>query len=170
MAVSRGIRRFWYAHFAVVLMLGACTTTPPPDPAAQLAAEQAKAQTLGLIDQSGQKFSTRQNDVNALIAKYDASASAAALVPMNELVIQAWGIIRGPQSGSAVEYFNTWKQRGVMRPVIRAEKKAQIGRHFDYLICVEAAKQGSGATCPNPGAVAPSAPPISADDPAEGSQ
>lgn len=167
MAASSKIRRFWYAQFAFVFLVAACTTTPPPDPAAQLAAEQLKAQTLSLIDQSGQKFSTRQNDVNALIAKYDAAASAAALVPKNDLVVQAWAVIRGPQAGSAVEYFNTWQQRGVMRPAIRAEKKAQIGRHFDYLICTEAAKQGSGAACPNPSSAVPTVPVIPADAPAE---
>jgi hypothetical protein len=83
-------------------------------------------------------------------------------VEKNEPVIQAWGIIRGPQSGSAVEYFNTWKQRGAMRPAIRAEKKAQIGRHFDYLICLESAKQ-SGAACSNPLGAVPTAPAIPAD-------
>lgn len=94
-------------------------------------------------------------------------AYAAAAVEKNEAVTAAWGIIRGPQTGSAVEYFNTWKQRGAMRPAIRAEKKAQIGRHFDYLICLEAAKQ-TGATCTNPlAAGTPTAPAIPADVPAE---
>jgi hypothetical protein len=147
-------------------LAGCGTTTAPFDQTAQLNAEQLKVQTLALIDKSGTKFTASQKDVVALTTKYDAAASAAAAVPKNEPVTAAWGIIRGPQSGSAVEYFNTWKQRSAMRPAIRAEKKAQIGRHFDYLICLETAKQ-SGATCDNPLGAAPTAPTIPADAPVE---
>jgi hypothetical protein len=148
------------------LLLGCGTTTAPFDQATQSNVEQLKVQTLALIDKSGAKFTASQAAVTALTAKYDAAASAAAAIPKNEAVTAAWGIIRGPQSGSAVEYFNTWKQRGVMRPAIRVEKKTQIGRHFDYLICLEAAKQ-SGATCTNPLAAPPGAPTIPADAPVE---
>ncbi len=161
------VRRIWFAQFALVfLLLGCGTTTAPFDPVAQQNVEQLKAQTLALIDKSGNKFTAHQNEVAALTAKYDAAASAAAAIPKNEAVTAAWGIIRGPQSGSAVEYFNTWKQRSAMRPAIRAEKKAQIGRHFDYLVCLEAAKQ-SGTPCTNPLSPAPAAPPIPANAPAE---
>jgi len=167
MANMFGVRRVWLAQIAILFLLVGCgTTTAPFDQTAQLNAQQLKAQTLALIDRSGNKFTASQNDVTALVAKYDAAASAAASVEKNEPVIQAWGIIRGPQSGSAVEYFNTWKQRGAMRPAIRAEKKAQIGRHFDYLICLESAKQ-SGTACINPLGAVPTAPAIPADAPAE---
>jgi hypothetical protein len=163
MANMFGVRRVWLAQIAILFLAVGCgTTTAPFDQTAQLNAQQLKAQTLALIDRSGNKFTTSQNDVTALVAKYDAAASAAASVEKNEPVIQAWGIIRGPQSGSAVEYFNTWKQRGSMRPAIRTEKKAQIGRHFDYLICLESAKQ-SGAACNNPLGAVPTAPAIPAD-------
>jgi hypothetical protein len=163
-----GIRQVWLTHIALLFLLVGCgTTTAPFDQTAQLNAEQLKVQTLALIDKSGTKFAANQTAVTALTVKYNAAASAAAAVDKNEAVTAAWGIIRGPQTGSAVEYFNTWKQRGAMRPAIRAEKKAQIGRHFDYLICLEAAKQ-SGATCTNPlAAGAPTAPAIPADAPAE---
>lgn len=164
------VRRIWLAQIAILFLLVGCgTTTAPFDQTAQLNAQQLKAQTLALIDKSGNKFTASQNDVAALVAKYDAAASAAASVEKNEPVTQAWGIIRGPQSGSAVEYFNTWKKRGAMRPAIRAEKKAQIGRHFDYLICLESAKQ-SGTACTNPLGPAPTAPVIPADAPAEDPQ
>jgi hypothetical protein len=165
--IRRNVRQVWLTQCAIMfLLLGCGTTTAPFDPATQLNVEQLKVQTLALIDKSGTKFTANQAAVAALTAKYDAAASAAAAIPKNEAVTAAWGIIRGPQSGSAVEYFNTWKQRGVMRPAIRVEKKTQIGRHFDYLICLEAAKQ-SGATCTNPLAASPGAPTIPADAPAE---
>lgn len=167
MANMFGVRRVWLAQIAVLFLLVGCgTTTAPFDQTAQLNAQQLKAQTLALLDKSGTKFAASQKDVVALTAKYDSAASAAAAVEKNEPVTQAWAIIRGPQSGSAVEYFNTWKQRAVMRPAIRAEKKAQIGRHFDYLVCLESAKQ-SGAACTNPLGPAPAAPAIPADTPAE---
>lgn len=148
------VRRVRLAQIAILFLLVGCgTTTAPFDQTAQTNVEQLKVQTLALVDKSGAKFAANQKDVVALTAKYDSAASAAASVEKNEPVTQAWGIIRGPQSGSAVEYFNTWKKRGAMRPAIRAEKKAQIGRHFDYLICLETAKQ-SGAACTNPAAPA----------------
>jgi hypothetical protein len=167
MATIFGVQRVWLAQIALVFLLAGCgTTTAPFDPAMQQNAEQLKVQTLALIDKSGNRFTASQNEVTALVARYDSAASAAASVEKNEAVVAAWGVIRGPQSGSAVEYFNTWKQRGAMRPAIRAEKKAQIGRHFDYLICLEAAKK-SGATCNNPLVAAPTVPVIPADAPAE---
>ncbi len=167
MANMFGVRWVWLAQIAIVFLVAGCgTTTAPFDPAVQQNAEQLKVQTLALIDKSGTRFAPNQAAVTALTAKYDAAASAAATIPKNEPVTAAWGIIRGPQTGSAVEYFNTWKKRGTMRPAIRAEKKAQIGRHFDYLVCLEAAKQ-SGTACDNPLGAAPAAPAIPADAPAE---
>ena len=92
------IRLAWLGQCAVMfLLLGCGTTTAPFDPATQLNDEQLKVQTLALIDRSGTKFTTSQGAVTALVARYDAAASAAAAIPKNEAVTAAWGVIRGPQ-------------------------------------------------------------------------
>jgi hypothetical protein len=170
--MTRAVRlgSIWLAQAAILLLLLGCPSIPSFDPTSYQNAVQLKFETLALIDKSGDKFSVHQNEVAALTAKYDGALETASKVQTNEAVIQAWQVIRGAQTGSAGEFFQTWKQRGTLRPVIRAEKKAQIGRHFDYVICLEAAKSG-GPACTNPLASSPTAPPAPATErPAGGQQ
>ena len=169
MAIVFRVRCIWLAQAAILLLLLGCGAVPQFDTAAFQNAVQLKFETLALIDKSGDKFAAHQSSVAALTAKYDSAFDAASKNESNQAVAQAWQVIRGAQSGSAGEYFQTWKQRGTLRPVIRAEKKAQIGRHFDYVICLETAKQG-GPACTNPLGAAPSAPPVPAAEPHGGGQ
>ena len=170
MAINFRVRGVWLAKAAILLLLFGCGTVAQFDTAAFQNAVQLKFETLALIDKSGNKFAAHKTEVDALTAKYESAFDAASKTPANQAVAQAWQVIRGAQSGSAGEYFHTWRQRGTLRPVIRAEKKAQIGRHFDYVICLETAKQG-GPACTNPLGTSPSAPPVPAvDTPGDGSQ
>ena len=169
MAKGFQFRGVWLAQATILFLLVGCGTVATFDTVAFQNAVQLKFETLALIDKSGDKFAARQSEVAALTAKYDSAFDAASKNENNQAVAQAWQVIRGAQSGSAGEYFLTWKQRGALRPVIRAEKKAQIGRHFDYLICLETAKQG-GPACTNPLGAAPSAPPVPAAEPQGGGQ
>jgi hypothetical protein len=156
----------WLAQAAILLLLLGCPAIPTFDPASYQNAVQVKFETLALIDKSGDKFAAHKVEADALLAKYDGAFENANRVQKNPAIAQAWQVIRGPKSGSAAEYFQTWMQRGSMRPVIRAEKTAAIARHLDYVVCLEAARQG-GPTCSNPlGAVpaAPSIPPAEAPE------
>jgi hypothetical protein len=88
MANMFGVRRVWLAQIAILFLAVGCgTTTAPFDQTAQFNAEQLKVQTLALTDKSGTKFAANQAAVAALVAKYDAAASAAASVEKNEPVI-----------------------------------------------------------------------------------
>jgi hypothetical protein len=173
MPVAHPIRQVCLASAALAVLLAACTTgllPPPYNPVAHQNAVQMKVDTLALIDKSGQRYAASQAAVEALTARYAGAYEAASKNPSDASVAQAWQIVRGANTGSAGEYFETWKKRTTMRPAIRAEKKAQIGRHFDYIICLEAAKQG-GPACVSPLAAAPTAPPAPAPEvPAEGEQ
>lgn len=150
---------------ALLFLLTGCNT-PTFDPAAYQTAVQLKYETLALIDKSGQKYSAHQAEAEILMSKYQAAEAVAARTETNKPLAEAWKIISAPNTGSAGEYFATWKQRGTMRPAIRAEKKIQIGRQFDYVVCLEAAKQTgpleatrqSTAECTNPLASAPAMP------------
>lgn len=142
---------------ALVFVLLGCVATPTFDPAVQQVAVQLKTDTLALVDKSGARYATQQAAVGALLARYAAASDAAATVENNAAVVTAWQTIRGPKAGSAGEFFDMWKQRGIIRPAFRAEKKTQIARHFDYLICLEDVKKG-GPACPNPLATTPAGP------------
>lgn len=155
---ARGI---WLSLAVSLVLVGCANLFPPPfDPVVYQNDVQLKFETLALIDKSGEPYAAHQSEVQVLLVKYDAAAANAGKVESNLALAQAWQIIRGQQSGSAGEYFETWKKRGTLRPVIRNEKKAQITRHFDYVICLDAAKPGATATatCNNP-LSAPAAPP-----------
>ena len=148
-------------QLALLLLLVGCTQFLKFDTTAYQNTVQLKFETLALIDKSGDKYAAHQTEVQTLLAKYDSAADEASKVPNNDAVVQAWQIIRGVQAGSAGEFFQFWKQRGALRPAIRADKKTQITRHFDYVICLEAAKAGGPAcdsplsTSPAPAAVQP---------------
>ncbi len=119
---------------------------------------------LALIDKSGDKYATRKPDIDALMARYQSAQDAAAKNDTNKAVAEAWQIIIGPKSGSAGEYFETWKQRGTMTPGIRNLKKPQIARQFDLIICIETSKPG-GPGCATSTTAAPAAAADAGDKP-----
>ncbi|MFN3658400.1 MAG: hypothetical protein ACK4UO_14200 [Pseudolabrys sp.] len=135
---------------ALLFTLLGCVVTPQFDQAVRDGAIQLKADTLALVDKSGSRYATQQAAVDALLARYAKAADDASKIENNKLVIGAWQVIRGESSGSAGEFFAMWKRNGTIRPAFRTEKRAQLARHFDYLVCLEDLKQGGQKDCPNP--------------------
>lgn len=145
----RCVPRLWLLQAALLFALAGCAT-PVFDQLVRDNDQQLKTDTLALVDKSGNRYATQQAAVDALQARYAAAADAAAKIEKNDAVVAAWQVIRRENSGSAGEFFAMWKRNGTIRPAFRGEKKAQIARHFDYLICLEDVKKGGPKDCPNP--------------------
>jgi hypothetical protein len=105
-----------------------------------------KAEVAGLIDKSGERFSSRRREVETVSTKIDAAYEFAAGLPSNQIAAQQWQLIRDPAGGLYGDFIATWRRAGTLSPAFRTEKKRQIGQAFDYVICLEANKQAA-ASC-----------------------
>ncbi len=119
---------------------------PPPNPAAQVDAAGIKAQTLSLLDAAGDPYAGHAAEVTALTARIDAAASAAAADPLNTLSARQWAVLRDPSRALYGGTMALWRSQGALSPTFRDQKKIQIGRAFDYILCLEANK-GQATSC-----------------------
>jgi hypothetical protein len=119
---------------------------PPPDPAAQVNAASLKAQTLSLLDVAGDPYADHAAEVAALTARIDAAASAAAATPLNTLSARQWSVLRDPNRALYGGTMALWQSQGALGQAFRDQKKIQIGRAFDYILCLEVNK-ARAASC-----------------------
>jgi hypothetical protein len=178
MGLLSQIWRYCLAQAGLLLLLLGCATAPF-DPAAYQTAVQLKFETLALIDRASERYAAHKASAEALAGKYAAAYDAAAQLAGNQATAEQWLAIRDPQGASAGGVLQSWKQKGPLRPAVRAEKKRAVTRHFDRLICLEAGKQTAsdcsevGAvpeTAASPGAAGPAAKPIPKPKPAEAAE
>jgi hypothetical protein len=104
-----------------------------------------KAETQALIDKSGDSFANRRAEIDATTTRINAAYEYAAGLPSNQLSAQQWDILRDPNGDFYGGYIRMWRQNGSVGPVFRSEKRQQIGRAFDYIICLEANKKEARA-------------------------
>lgn len=102
-----------------------------------------KAETAALIDKSGESYSLHKEEVEALNTKINAAYEFAAGIPHNEITAAQWQIVRDPNRDLYGGYIRDWKRAGTVSPAFREAKKIQIGRAFDFIICLEANKQAA---------------------------
>ena len=106
-----------------------------------------KAETAALIDKAGEPYSAHAKEVATLTTKMNAAYEFAAGLPSNQLSAKQWQIMRDPNRNLYGGFVSLWKDQGTLSPAFRREKKTQIGRAFDYIICLEANKK-EATPCP----------------------
>ena len=119
---------------------------PPPNAAAQVNAANLKAQTLSLLDVAGDPYANHAAEVAALTARIEAAASAAAAQPLNTFSARQWSVLRDPSRALYGGTVALWQSQGTLGSAFRDQKKIQIGRAFDYILCLEANK-GRTTSC-----------------------
>jgi hypothetical protein len=129
--------------FATVLLGGCQNIVADYSLEAYKNATTLKAQTAGLVDKSGQKFTDHVREVEALTTQLNAALEFAAGIPNNELSAQQWRILVNPDGGLYGEFVSSWRTQRTTSPGYRTEKKRQLNRAFDYIICLEVNKQES---------------------------
>jgi len=102
-----------------------------------------KAETLSLVDKSGEPYKDRVKEVEALTTKIDAAYEFTAGLPNNQVTAQQWQILRNPDGNLYGGFVRLWRKNGKVGDAFRADKKAQLASAFDYIICLEANKKDS---------------------------
>jgi hypothetical protein len=133
---------FVLALLSPVLALPACAPISPPfNPAVQSNTAILKTDTLALLDKAGDFYSGHAAEVDALTARIDAAASVASSTPQNDLAARQWAVLRDPNRALYGGTIELWKAQNTLGLSFREEKKVQIRRAFDYILCLEANKQ-----------------------------
>ena len=146
---------FVLALLSPVLALPACAPISPPlNPAVQSNTASLKADTLALLDRAGDVYAGHAAEVDALTARIDAAASVAAATPQNTLAARQWDVLRDPNRALYGGTIKLWQAQNTLGLSFREEKRIQIRRAFDYILCLETNKhqarscgdlQGGGA-------------------------
>jgi hypothetical protein len=122
--------------------LPACAPVSPPfNPAVQSNTASLKTDTLALLDKAGDRYAEHAVQVDALTARIDAAASVAAATPQNTLAARQWNVLRDPNRALYGGTIKLWQAQDTLGLSFREEKKIQIRRAFDYILCLEANKQ-----------------------------
>jgi hypothetical protein len=138
-AVTRWVQ---LAAAIITLGLGACTPLIAPYSLdAYKNATDLKAETQALIGESGEPYSQHTTDVKALSVKLDAAYEFANGIPKNQISATQWKILVDPNGNLIGGFLRTWSSQGTTSPAYQQEKKAQIGRAFDFIACLEVNKQ-----------------------------
>jgi hypothetical protein len=144
------VRRVWL-HLVLwlgILLLGGCASLIADYSLdAYKNATTLKAETAALIDKAGESYSQHKVDVDALTTKINAAYEFSAGLPSNQISAQQWQILRDPNGNLYGGFVAQWRHKGSLSMAYRSDKKMQLGRAFDYIICLEANKKES-TPCP----------------------
>lgn len=133
---------FVLALLSPVLALPACAPISPAfNPAVQSNTAILKTDVLSLLDKAGDRYVEHAGEVDALTARIDAAASVASSTPQNDLAARQWAILKDPNRALYGGTVQLWKDQSTLGLSFREEKKIQIRRAFDYILCLEANKQ-----------------------------
>ena len=106
-------------------------------------ATRLKAETGALIDKAGQPYAQHTDEIDRLNVEIDSAYEFAAGIPNNEISARQWDILRDPERNLYGGFIARWREQGRVSAAYRRDKKRQIYRAFDYIICLEANKQAA---------------------------
>ena len=139
---SRRLPRPAVLVMLAALLLGACDPLIGAYSAeAYRNATSLKARSLAMIDRSAQSYSSNASDATNLMTDISAAYEYSKGLENNRLSAAQWDEMRDPEKGLMGGFVAGWKRNGTTGAFFRSEKKAQISRAYDYIICLEVNKQ-----------------------------
>jgi hypothetical protein len=140
---------------AVAVALSACRSSKEEtynfDPAAHERATELKSRALGLIAVSGEPFSRHREDAESVNAAMEEAHELAAAAPENELVTAGWAAMKDPAGDLYGGFVRRWQASGTVNQEALSAAMDQTTVHFDYILCLEAAKRTKAGRCTPPG-------------------
>jgi hypothetical protein len=128
---------------ALLLCLAAAACTPIGSAYSERSyhyATELKARSLALIDRSANPFRTEKAEVEAVMVEIDAAYEYAAGLPRNAVSARQWDLMRAPEEGLMGGFVALWREQGTLGAFFREERKTQVRRAYDRIICLEANK------------------------------
>jgi len=123
-------------------VLPACAPVSAPyNPGFQSNTVSLKTDVLALLDKAGDRYSEHAGEADALTARIDAASTAAASTPQNDLAAKQWAVLKDPNRALYGGTIKLWQEKETLGLAFREEKKIQVRRAFDYILCLEANKQ-----------------------------
>lgn len=146
------VARSWLALLASTLVLAACAPIIAGySLQAYTNATQLKAETLAIIDSSGDPYDRHAEAVAALQVRLNAAYEFSRGTAYNEQATEMWRIIRNPSPTRSLlgQFFAVWRDAPThtTSAVYRAGKRKNVTLAFDRLICLEANKK-EATRCP----------------------
>lgn len=140
--IPSGFRKQSITLFLLAFVLTACDPIIGAYSAeAYKNATSLKARSLAMIDRSGKSYGSQEADAVALMTDIDAAYEFSNGLPKNSISARQWDEMRDPNAGLMGGFVAGWKRNGTTGSFFRGEKKKQIARAFDYIICLEVNKQ-----------------------------
>lgn len=144
MRVCRPAVPAWVRVFCVALLLAGCAPIISEYSLdAYKNATSLKAETLAMVDKSGEKYAAHRDDVDALTVKISAAYEFAAGIPNNDLSATQWQIVRNPDGNLWGGFVRVWSSQGTVSPAFRLGIRKNISDAFDQIICLEVNKKES---------------------------
>jgi len=134
--------RPWLGALCLVLLLGGCAPLISEYSLdAYKNATSLKAETLALIDKSGEKYTAHKSEVDALSTKIDAAYEFSAGIPNNQISAVQWNLLRNPNGNLYGGFVRLWAKQGTVSAAYRTGKAKEISDAFNQIICLEANKK-----------------------------
>ena len=131
-----------WAGLVVALALGACAPLISGYSLdAYKNATTLKAETLALVDESGEPYADHSAQVKTLTTKLNAAYEFSAGAPKNEISAQQWRLLIDPDRNLYGGFVKVWKTQSTTSEAYRTGKKKQLGQAFDYIACLEINKK-----------------------------
>jgi hypothetical protein len=132
------------AGLALALIVCACTPLISPyDHTAYQNATALKAEALTLADKAVEPFGKHEARVDTLLLHVEKAYEYSKGLPNNAVASRQWEIIKDPGGNLLGALVATWKEQGSVSKAYAGEKKGQLARAFDYVICLEMNKKQS---------------------------
>lgn len=142
---SLDFARRWLAVAAVLVVAACGNLVADYSLEAYKNATSLKAETLALVEKSGDPYPQHRAEAEALTTRLHAAYEFAAGIPQNSLSARQYAVLLDPDRSLYAGFIVFWYQQGTLGSAFREQFRGQLAEAFDTIICLEANKQKASA-------------------------
>jgi hypothetical protein len=130
----------WFQILPFVALLAGCIHTARFDQRAYETAIDLKVDSMVLTEKSAEPYTNHVAEAKSIAVRVRKAHEYAKGIPDNETTVEQWVLVADPNGGGIVGYINDWKEAGQFSEFEVEESVPMIGKQFDAIIELEAAK------------------------------